>query len=112
MSSPDYSFGNCGIGSSTVGIDECASGTINDLGDASTIGTISQALKAPLGSQLTLLNAMNSGDPFLNYGRTSNMRASNTMINSAGYNTLTGAMPQIPTASGNFFGFTNAYGLR
>jgi hypothetical protein len=74
--------------------------------NAATIGTVDQALKVPLGSQLALLNAQTAGNPYLKYDRIQNQQLPATAYKLTGFDTLTGMANQAPA---NYFTFSSAY---
>ena len=99
-SNPPYS--NC------VANDFCTAYSNSQGADAyATIGTVDQALKVPLGSQLALLNAQNVGNMYLDYGRIQNMMAPPLTTLQMGYNRDMGQNLSSP-----YFTFAQAYSTK
>lgn len=122
MSSSDYSYENC----NPISRDDACTSFVSFGHDYSTVLGQNQALSAPLGSQLTLLNAAAAGNPYFGtnaFVRTSNPNtASQQSMQAYGYNSLTGNKPMQPQMqNGNvnnnnsngssFFSFSRAYGM-
>lgn len=91
------------LGAVTYDMD--SSGTTGSPMDYSKVGQQDMALKVPLGSQLSLLNAMNAGNPYVNYAATGFQNLGSLENVLQGYNT----MGQTNTA-GQYFNFSQAYG--
>jgi len=91
-----------------VANDFCTAFTNSQGPDAyATIGTVDQALKVPLGSQLALLNAQMMGNMYVDYGRVQNMMAPPLTTLQMGYNRDMGQNLSSP-----YFTFAQAYSTK